>query len=1303
MTTRLTTEIVYSTPGAENVEAVLKRIADAGKKVGDDTRAGGQKASDGLKLVNAAADEAKRVTGDLTAQLGPLGRIMESVGVAGGAAAARQGAVVLVLGKAFAEAEKANAVARQTEGLLRATGAAAGKTADDIKRLGDEIERTTLAESEDIQRVANTLLTFRNISGSVFDDTLRRAQDLASLGFGSLESNARLLGKALNDPADGLTALTRIGIKFSAQTEDMVKKMAAANDVGGAQKVMLDELAKRVGGAATDEQAGLTGSYNRLGDAVGNFLEEIGHAGPIQAATSALNSLADAIDNLNSKIFDKREKLKAYREELDSLVENRQGGAVWGGGLAAAAIPGRVSLLKEMIAELEREIEVEEKAAAARREAAEAGRAAAKAEADRTAEMEAARAVISEMISAQVKLNAEEDKANKAAAAKAAREVVREEKEAAREAAQAQREFLRDRQRDIESFTNAASAEFRNMWVSGFAGGLADVLPTLGKKLLQWWIGLQAEMLARPLIAPIAAAMYGGGGGGAAAYAGAAGADPMMMAGGPMNLASFFTGSAALYSGASAFATSSFGQMLGLGAPGASITAPGGVFYAAPATLTGAGELFSQGVAASPWGIVGSFGAQMLGLRGTGNALADMGLGTLGSIGGGAAGSAFLTGALGAAGGPVGAIVGAFLAQGLGSLLAGKPSDRLEETMLRFDPANPLGVRSESDLGPGKDSPENRSAADSIMSAVQSIMASISGSTGAKFGVSTLAASVGGRSGIQITADGASGSMPWRSVETAEAAFSELIDYVLSTITEVSPAVKEALNRVDWAGNAEGAARSIDAIVAFEKAVENLGEEIAPTSAIQEALKQIRAQFSGMAGVLVPLGISMEQITAAEGAAVGRLRDQSNEFYADQVLRRRDPKTWELNQLDKEFATIRADAQAIGASLADIETLYGMRRAEILTKYAEEAADTIESTLVGSVNAIQETASEVQAATRDLIEEAFNPLIEVREREIEAAREAAGVWSAAARGLSGLSLSFSTSAEYSGLTLEQRQSDLMRRLRSAAGALAAGDPGAADLIQTLAPQAAAATKEFYRDNVEGVAQLASIRAIVDQSASFAASQVSVAQSQLNVLIQIRDSLVAGRAAAVSPAAGGGAGGAGAVTEAVANATIARYGAARQRFLDGGGSESDWVNSAEFGGWSMVRDSLIAGTSDTSRLLESLSVARQQAADPIYHNAGVAYEAAVIARLKTLGIDSFAQGGTVRRTGLAYVHEGEQVINQGGMGGLASRLDAVAQAVRASGAAGAAGMSRMIEELRSIAANTAEAAAGAAVARLLARG
>ncbi|MDO8614617.1 MAG: phage tail length tape measure family protein, partial [Dehalococcoidia bacterium] len=188
-----------------------------------------------------------------------------------GAATAALGALqVLNAVRAFARLEQQQIA---YNAVLRATGFGAGRTARDIENLADSLSRTTAATQSEVRQAATTLLTFRTIAGETFDEVLRLSQDLAAAGFGSLATNARLLGRALEDPAQGLTILRRAGIVFSEAEQAVIKDMIETGRRAEAVDVVLQKLRSSVGGAGAAQAGTLTGAFSQLVDASGSLLE----------------------------------------------------------------------------------------------------------------------------------------------------------------------------------------------------------------------------------------------------------------------------------------------------------------------------------------------------------------------------------------------------------------------------------------------------------------------------------------------------------------------------------------------------------------------------------------------------------------------------------------------------------------------------------------------------------------------------------------------------------------------------------------------------------------------------------------------------------------------------------------------------------------------------------------------------------------------------------------------------------------------------------------------------------------------
>ncbi|GLK49488.1 hypothetical protein GCM10017620_24610 [Brevundimonas intermedia] len=189
-------------------------------------------------------------------QLKQVGGQMQSVGAglatAGAAATAGITAPFIALGFHLLQgSQDAAAAAAQVNAALTSMGGASGKTSEELAKTAEALRDLTGIDDDLIlQDVTANLLTFGNIAGPTFDRAQAAILDLSARLGGDLQSATLMVGKALNDPVRGLTALRRTGIQFTAQQEEQIKAMAAVGDTAGAQAVMLAELERQFGGAA---------------------------------------------------------------------------------------------------------------------------------------------------------------------------------------------------------------------------------------------------------------------------------------------------------------------------------------------------------------------------------------------------------------------------------------------------------------------------------------------------------------------------------------------------------------------------------------------------------------------------------------------------------------------------------------------------------------------------------------------------------------------------------------------------------------------------------------------------------------------------------------------------------------------------------------------------------------------------------------------------------------------------------------------------------------------------------------------
>lgn len=233
----------------------------------------------GFSGVERQADDSGKKSGSKMGKGLGAGALAAVKGFAGPlAAAAGALAAIDFLGGAVDGARESQRVSRLTEQTIRATGGAAKVSAAQVGELASALSKKTGIDDEAIQTGSNLLLTFKNIrneagaGNDVFNQATAAALDLSKSGFGSIDSASKMLGKALNDPVKGMSALSRAGVTFTDQQKEQVKALVATGDTLGAQKIILGEIETQVGGNA---EATATAT-DKMKVAWGNLQEKVG-------------------------------------------------------------------------------------------------------------------------------------------------------------------------------------------------------------------------------------------------------------------------------------------------------------------------------------------------------------------------------------------------------------------------------------------------------------------------------------------------------------------------------------------------------------------------------------------------------------------------------------------------------------------------------------------------------------------------------------------------------------------------------------------------------------------------------------------------------------------------------------------------------------------------------------------------------------------------------------------------------------------------------------------------------------------
>jgi len=239
-----------------------------------------------LSIVIRALDQASSTIGGVTGELDRMdsrtsrlgGLLKGGLALGAGAAVAGIGALGAVLATSVDAASEAEDIQAQLNAVLASTGGAAGVTADAINDHALALSKVTKFEDDAIVASGSLMLTFTKVGADIFPRATDATLDMAQAMKMDLNSATMLVGKALNDPIKGMTALSRSGIQFTEEQKGMVEAMVETGDMAGAQAMILNELETQFGGSAEAAGKTLSGSLEILKNQFGNVKEEIGGA-----------------------------------------------------------------------------------------------------------------------------------------------------------------------------------------------------------------------------------------------------------------------------------------------------------------------------------------------------------------------------------------------------------------------------------------------------------------------------------------------------------------------------------------------------------------------------------------------------------------------------------------------------------------------------------------------------------------------------------------------------------------------------------------------------------------------------------------------------------------------------------------------------------------------------------------------------------------------------------------------------------------------------------------------------------------
>jgi hypothetical protein len=228
--------------------------------------------------------------------------------------------IVALGGAMVALAARQEDAERKMTSTFESMGAAVWTTTDALKEQASALQEVTTFGDEEILEMQSVMLTFGNVTGEAFDKASVAALDMSAALGTDLQSSAIQLGKALNDPIKGVSALSRVGVSFTEQQKEMIRTLAESGDLLGAQNIILGEMEKQFGGTAEALSKTTSGQIKQAMNTLGDAGEQFG-----AVIAPAVADIAQAI--------------KGFAEFLQDLSPEWRKGIVLAGAFVAALGP----------------------------------------------------------------------------------------------------------------------------------------------------------------------------------------------------------------------------------------------------------------------------------------------------------------------------------------------------------------------------------------------------------------------------------------------------------------------------------------------------------------------------------------------------------------------------------------------------------------------------------------------------------------------------------------------------------------------------------------------------------------------------------------------------------------------------------------------------------------------------------------------------------------------------------------------------------------------------------------------------
>lgn len=263
---------------------------------------------------NMAAGVSARMDSLKGAVLGAIGGAISVVGITSAIAKIKQETI---------DAEKEQT---QLAAAIKSTGGAAGWSVERLNAMADSMEKTSTFSAGQINQAQTRMLSYAGVVGEQFPRAMQAVIDMSERMGYEVTASAETIGKALDVPSEGLTALSKQGFRFTDAQKELVKQFERTGQTAKAQDIILQALESSYGGAAQAARDTLGGSLTAVGNTINSLMT---------ADSASLPSLRDSVEGLNSTL-----NSDDVRNGFQTLIS----GLIDVGSFAASSMAGIVKL-----------------------------------------------------------------------------------------------------------------------------------------------------------------------------------------------------------------------------------------------------------------------------------------------------------------------------------------------------------------------------------------------------------------------------------------------------------------------------------------------------------------------------------------------------------------------------------------------------------------------------------------------------------------------------------------------------------------------------------------------------------------------------------------------------------------------------------------------------------------------------------------------------------------------------------------------------------------------------------------------